>query len=392
MANVQKYSRGSIGHIFGHYDRTKPSDEIIRNPELTKYNYNLCEGKGGQLKRLRSVIGSKSEGVKGWAKCLNRADVNVFCTWAVTMPKDLPMEYEKPFFEESYKFLADRYGVEGGKNIISAYVHKDEKFPHMHFCFVPCVKDKKKDVWKVSAKEVIDKVELQKFHRELKEHLERALGVPVNVVNGATIEGNKSVAELRKMTASGEVQAIKEQAEANKRKEQELSSLSVNADELKREITDLQKQEQELEQNIISRIIVARPNGYRVVNEEVEEVKKYLSAIKENTGIWGNRGNYTISKEMKEKIDRVIDGLEVASREVFYQRNKIKEAEERIKGLAEDNATLRSSVDAFENLKALVGADVWKRVENIAKQEQKQARQSRTARSKKVSKNNGIEI
>lgn len=44
----------------------------------------------------------------------------------------------KEFFEDSYKFLADRYGKE---NTISATVHMDERTPHMHFNFVPVTED-----------------------------------------------------------------------------------------------------------------------------------------------------------------------------------------------------------------------------------------------------------
>ena len=38
------------------------------------------------------------------------------------------------FFEETYAFLSERYGAQ---NVISAYVHLDERSPHMHFAFVP---------------------------------------------------------------------------------------------------------------------------------------------------------------------------------------------------------------------------------------------------------------
>ena len=51
-------------------------------------------------------------------------------------------EQIKQFFELSYKFLSERYGE---KNVISAYVHKDETTPHMHFLFIPIVDDKKRN-------------------------------------------------------------------------------------------------------------------------------------------------------------------------------------------------------------------------------------------------------
>ncbi|MGK0563136.1 plasmid recombination protein, partial [Enterococcus faecalis] len=48
---------------------------------------------------------------------------------------------QKLFFEETYGFLADRYGE---KNVLAVVVHNDEKTPHMHFSFVPVTFDEKK--------------------------------------------------------------------------------------------------------------------------------------------------------------------------------------------------------------------------------------------------------
>lgn len=218
MAHVEKFGRGASGNMLEHYDRTKPSDHCILDSSLTCSNYNLAPSDKSQLERLRDVIGNKQEGVKGWAKCLNRKDVKVMCTWVVTMPQDLPANKEAAFFKETYSFLQARYGVEGDKNIISAYVHRDEKQPHLHFCFVPVVADQRSGKYKVSAKECITKTELTVFHRELRAHLEQALGCTVNVLNGATKDGNKTVKELKARTAL----AKEESAVKAFRSEQEL--------------------------------------------------------------------------------------------------------------------------------------------------------------------------
>jgi hypothetical protein len=84
-------------------------------------------------------------------------------TWVVTQPKDFPPERGTEFFEQTYKFLTERYG--GERNVISGFVHKDEVTPHIHFAFVPVVKDKKSGIDKVSAKEAITKTELNIFHK-----------------------------------------------------------------------------------------------------------------------------------------------------------------------------------------------------------------------------------
>ena len=209
MANVMKATRGALGHLFKHYERgLDGSGEPVRfgnqniDSSRSHLNYNLAPKRDisqGEFVRQRC-----SE-----VYCLKRKDVNVMCSWVVTMPKDLPEHLEEDFFKETYKFLAARYGGDQEQNIVSAYVHKDEVTPHLHFAFIPVTYDKKKDRYKVSAKDVINRTELQRFHKELQAYLETALGCPVNVLNEATLEGNKSIEELKRGTATEELAKLK---------------------------------------------------------------------------------------------------------------------------------------------------------------------------------------
>lgn len=187
-----KHTKASCGHMFAHYDRKA---EHISNENLdrsrTHLNYNLAthqqEQQGEFIRKRCSEV-----------KCFNRQDVNVMCSWVLTAPKDLPKKDTLLFFQQSYNFMAERYGKE---NVVSAYVHHDEVSPHMHFAFVPVVEDKKKGGYKVSAKELITRKDLQTFHFDLEHHLNKALGYEVGVMNEATREGNKTVAELKQQTA-----------------------------------------------------------------------------------------------------------------------------------------------------------------------------------------------
>lgn len=198
MAHVQKNTIVATGHLFNHYGRNAEDEKykyLYRSndsidPERTHLNYNLAPSDKTQGERLNERLSQ--------VKVLKRKDVNVMCSWVVTAPKDLPVEQEKEFFKETYNFLSNRYG--GEKNVISAYVHKDETTPHMHFAFVPVTIDKKKGIEKVSAKEVLTKLELKSFHTDLENHL-KSKGIKCSILNEATREGNKSVAELKRNTA-----------------------------------------------------------------------------------------------------------------------------------------------------------------------------------------------
>jgi hypothetical protein len=203
MANCQKYNRAACGHLFKHYERAKDENgEYIKfgNQDIdiskTHLNYNLAaleqSGRQGDFVKKRC-----SE-----VKMQNRADVNVMCSWVVTAPKEIQAEETEKFFKEAYKFLSERYGRD---NIVSAHVHMDETTPHVHFAFVPVVMDKKKNILKVSAKEAIDKRELQTFHNYLSAHMEKAFGRDVGILNEATKEGNRTTAELKLETLQKEL-------------------------------------------------------------------------------------------------------------------------------------------------------------------------------------------
>ncbi|MGL5352097.1 MAG: MobV family relaxase, partial [Clostridium sp.] len=174
MAHVAKYSKGALGHMFAHYERAKDkTGEYIKfgNEDIdtskSHLNYNLAPNhkmsQGEFVKQRCSEV-----------KCLNRKDVNVMCSWVVTAPQGFPKDKEKEFFEKTYKFLENRYGA---KNVVSAHVHMDETRPHIHFSFVPVVYDAKKDIEKVSAKQMVCKSDLQTFHQDLEKNLERHFGV-----------------------------------------------------------------------------------------------------------------------------------------------------------------------------------------------------------------------
>ena len=79
---------------------------------------------------------------------------------------------------------------------------------------------------KVSAKEVITKNDLKTFHTDLERHLDSFRDWHFEVVNEATKDGNKEIAELKKQTAHEEVlKAQQEATQARQRALQEQESI-----------------------------------------------------------------------------------------------------------------------------------------------------------------------
>lgn len=210
MAHVKKYAKSALGHMACHFARAvdehgnylKFGNQDI-DPAKTHLNYNLApEHDGGQV----AFIQQRCHEVR----CLKRDDVKVMCSWVLTAPLEIAGgEHEREFFQKSYDFMAKRYGEE---NVVSAYVHQDENTPHMHFAFVPVTRDRKRGDWKVSAKEVVTKTDLKTFHQDLDKNLSLEMGerYPGGILNGATLDGNKSVRQLKAETVERAQEQAKE--------------------------------------------------------------------------------------------------------------------------------------------------------------------------------------
>ena len=189
--NCEKFTRNQSGNILVHCDRSDPN-RTYKNQKIdhskTYLNYNLAPEHKGMTDY--EFMKKRCEEFK----VLKRKDVNWLVSWVITMPTDYKGN-KALFFREAYNFMENRYGKD---NVVSAYVHLDETSPHMHFCFVPVIFDKKKQEYKVNAKQCINKVELKQIHPEMQEYLENKLQTKVNILNGATAEGNKTIDQLKK--------------------------------------------------------------------------------------------------------------------------------------------------------------------------------------------------
>lgn len=292
MANFAKYARGSVTSMTQHYERKKGKDgEYLRfrNQEIdsnrTHLNYNLAPERD-QCK----FITERTENLKA----LKRKDVNVLGSWVVTVPQECPEEHQREFFEECYSFLENKYGK---ANVVSAWVHMDENTPHMHFAFIPVVYDKKKDREKVSCKECVTKKDLERFHGELQSCLDKwreanEYEFDCNVLNGATVNGNKTIEEMKteqleayndNVTAGLEEAVFKLSDISN-----EIEEAYTKRESLNKSLSDLRSDISALESQIVER------------KDELEVLDK---ALKEKKAEAVSSGLFSDSN-MQERIER----------------------------------------------------------------------------------------
>lgn len=204
--HVAKYTSQQLGQMITHYNRNNGEDRNYSNENIDKTrtheNYNLApEREETEIQFIHNRLAQ--------VKHLNRADTIKMVDWVVTLPKDYKGDSRK-FFEQTYKALENRYGRE---NIVCAYVHMDEKQPHMHFAFMPIVRTIDKDgqvIEKLCAKEVLTRRELREMHPYMEHCLERNLKQPVHLLNEATRDGNKAIKELKRDTAIKDLERIRD--------------------------------------------------------------------------------------------------------------------------------------------------------------------------------------
>jgi len=291
MAHVESYKLAAVRALGAHFSRTPDKNgeyTCFRNRDIDKtrthLNYNLAAVQ--EVNHLDFVKHRMTE-----VTHVKRDNLNVMSVWILTLPKGF--SDEKGFFEESYKFLENRYGKE---NVISAYVHKDEAQPHMHFAFVP-VKDNR-----LSASKVLNYHELMRFHPELKTHLDRELKQDVGVLNGATAGGNRTVAEMKANRDTIKAEEISAKAE-----------LFIRETEIEMRVLVTKKEELQKELSILEGKILT---------------KREVNALKASKGITGSLKGISFSDfEALANTARLVEEVRQENAEL---KEKIKDVEERI--------------------------------------------------------------
>lgn len=316
MAHVAKYNKSAVGRMFAHYGRENKnySNQCI-DPEKTYLNYNLASHGMSQIEFFHQRLSE--------VKVQNRKDVNVMCDWIVTAPKDLPTEDLQHFFTFSFQFLSQRYGKE---NVISAHVHMDETTPHMHFAFIPVIEDKKKGGYKVSAKEVLNRNDLRSFHKDLQHYLENALGYQINILNGATEQGNKSILKLQNETLS---QRLAEKKEEAQQIEKQIQECTKKYEKMTKTLSDKELKEIDVTPK---RLI----GGFKgLTGQQAQELVNTSKALKKE-----NKNLKNENKKLKEEKSRLISEKNSAvskleqitqERQAMFSREKLEQAEREYK-------------------------------------------------------------
>lgn len=157
-----KYKLSGLTNMFRHYTREYIQEDGHIDKSRTKDNIYLEgsirpeDGSCKQLnKALQENIKERTEG-----KTM-RKDAVVMVDLIITQPKQLGKEYNEQFFKTMNEFCRKHLG--GEDNQIYSVVHLDEATPHLHYSFIPFVKENEKE--KLCCKEILTRKFLKEFHK-----------------------------------------------------------------------------------------------------------------------------------------------------------------------------------------------------------------------------------
>lgn len=338
--HYEKYHKTDVAGLLLHNargidspDTHKHSNENI-DSSRTHLNYDLKD-RGGltTYQYYKNLVDEISEKTKARGGKALRKDAVTLCSWVVTVPETLPTEKYEDFFKGVYKFFANRYGEE---NIVSAVVHKDETRDHIHLGLVPIVYDKKKGFEKLCAKDLETQRTLAKVHGELQKNLQEELGCTVDILNRATVNGNKSIAELKLETT------LKKVSEAEKK-----------LDEVNEKISEAEKS---LDEKLKAESEKLKAETERLVAEQKAEIEKRISEVKKSLD--------TVETVRDEKLFEKGKGMKAIFEKVQGSKRVTAEEQEKIENLS---ATINEVVSACERKSANIDKDVEERAEVLCK-------------------------
>lgn len=223
MAHFDKYRGDAAIGILMHDRRLVETNKSYIDRSRTRDNVAVDDG-------LYPDDVIKATG----ARCLKRANVNKMISLVVTCPPEITDRNDQiKFFgaciNHMRRDLRDRSGTADGE--LGAFCHFDETSPHMHYCFVPLVKDDRG--LKVSAKEWLTKSYLQHFHTRLERDVSIQIGYNIRLQHEDArqrMQGRSASIKAYRIRKEMELQELES---AISRRKAELRSYGIDPEQYK---------------------------------------------------------------------------------------------------------------------------------------------------------------
>lgn len=320
MAHAQKVKRTGVIGLVIHCERREGCELSNKDIDMsrTHLNYNLAE----TIQPMKPEIFIKKRIDE--VKHIKRDDIVYLVDWIVTLPKDVLADDQERFFKYTYDFLREKYGIQ---NIVSAWVHNDEATPHIHFSFIPVVEID--GIERLKCKDILTKKELKRFHPDLGAYLENRLGYMPAIQNDATINGNRTIKELKNqedLSLKKSLKNVYDHIEASK-------NIIVESNKINYETTNIFEKTKSLKKS--HQVIDELKNTNKQLQYDVRTLSHLTLTQKKEIDSYRQM---PLAKQLKEK-NQVINNL----------YDSIFSLEKQIKDQEYDFSCLRNNYDRLEN-------------------------------------------
>ena len=326
MAHVTKVKQTGVVGLAIHNERRAGCELSNRDIDSsrTHLNYNLA----ASIQPLRPEAFLKQRLKE--ISYLKRKDVVMMADWIVTLPKDVKQGDEQLFFESCYDFLEKMYGKQ---NVVSAWVHNDETTPHIHFSFIPVLQEENRE--RLNCKKILTKTALKQFHPALCESIEKRLGYLPSIQNGATINGNRTIQELKSqedLSFKKSVDNIKTHINASEQVVQKADNINLETTNALDKIKALSQASKVIDELKASNQLLQVDNQSLINLAEIQ--KKEIDMYRQ----------MPLAKQLKESKDDLIKIKEIIS----SAANSLKQSEMDLRESEIEKNTLHNRISTLE--------------------------------------------
>lgn len=367
--HVEKFPKQAAPNIFDHCGRSESTRKCDRSnqeihPERSHLNYNLAAAV--QPKNPIEFLNERTSEIY----VHGNASV-AFASWTIMAPKTLKSEEEAEFFKHAYDRFVQIYGEE---NVISAFVHYDETTPHMHFCFIPVTEGKHGE--KLCAKIVIDRKSLNKMHPDMEKYVSEKLGHHVEILTGATKEGNLAMKDYKRKKALEDIKKAEEKAaeiiqKAEEYKE-EVESVNAEINAKKAFLKELENSDIAFDFRNVKEHIPTHSDPEHYYKVPIDVMQNQIKKEAYNNALIGSFDQMVAEKEAFTKLEKENIALKKENKELkeeLAHQNKIIERfkkvlekiSEKVPNLKELFDAAKKAVkkeEAIEERKAAIYQDV----------------------------------
>lgn len=322
--HIMKMKSADLHGVLGEARREHKSKVGDIDESKTHLNYHLSprENEIHSAEEFRERI--KALGVTRKL----RGDAVCCLSTIITLPQDFEGDVED-FFKAGYKSLVNT--LCGGREelVAQAYVHMDEKTPHMHFVSIPIVE--KDGKVKLSAKDLLTKSFMRSFHPTMEQEMTDLLNVPIKLHDEelceerrqAQAKGDRSLDYVTIEEYKGKKQKEAKEQALDKSIEKmeftfdmlttEVNSLTSYKADLGTEAGKLKKKFDELKKSVeTARMdfggIIKQINVYRPISALEDEIEAIRAIQRE-----------IIAQQDKDRLNGLIQGVERKIDELYYQ-------------------------------------------------------------------------